>query len=190
MNYYIYQNEFITSDQPLDPNEYPIGEGINDYIKGMYIPLNEEQIQYEKDNPMASPEEVLEMKPLTFHINVDTPQSKMERYFNNTYDVVYINGERHNCWDHQQILYTAQCAKDLGRTEFIFLEGSKYYKGNIDDIINMMKQIAVYYYDFRQTCNLHYRYLEKHPQEIDTYDYTTGFPEVLHFNLEEVYDSN
>jgi len=38
------------------------------------------------------------------------------------------------------------------------------------------------------TVDLHYRYLEKHPEEIGSYDYTTGFPEVLHFNLEEVYD--
>lgn len=188
MYHYIYQNQFVTSDEELSSDNYPIGQDISDYMQGKYVPLNAQQIEYEEQHPNASPEEVFEMQPQIHTIHVTTPQDLMSEYFDREHNLVYINDEVHPCWNNQDILYTAQLAKKHGRTEFIFRAEDKYFKGNIDTIIDMMEQIALYYYDFGMTVDLHYRYLEKHPEEIGNYDYTTGFPEVLHFNLEEVYD--
>ena len=50
MYYYIYKDEFITTDVQLDPNE--VGENtIDDYRLGKYVQLNEDQVKYMKNNP-------------------------------------------------------------------------------------------------------------------------------------------
>ena len=139
------------------------------------------------EHPNASPEEVFEMHPLDHIIHVETPQDKMFKYFEEEHNLVYINDEVHHCWDHQQIIYNAECAQELEEEYFTFMEDGKYFRGKTSDIIRMMKQIGLYYHKLSIATNLHYRYIEKHPDEIGSYDYTTGFPEILHFNLEEVY---
>lgn len=187
MFHYIYQNQFITSDQELSSNEYPIGTTLIDYIQGKYVPLNAQQIEYEQNHPEASPEEVFEMHPLSQEIHIKTPYDEMQEYFDKEHNIVYINNEVHNCWDHQQIIYNAECAQACGDSEFVFLDRGKYFKGSTDGIISMMRQIGLYYYKIGIAMDLHYRYLQKHPDEIGSYDYTTGFPEILHFNLEEAY---
>ena len=188
--HYIYQNQFVTSDEPLDTNEYPIGSDINDYRKGMYVPLNASQVQYENEHPNASPLEVWEMKELSFTEHIKTPQDEMFDYFESEHNLVYINNEPHRCWDHQQLIYDAECALACNEPYFTFFADDKYFKGRTQDVIQILRQIGLYYYKYRMTTNAHYRYLNSHPEEIGTYDYTIGFPEVPNFTLEEVNDSN
>lgn len=187
---YIYQNQFVTSDEELTSPDYAVGNSLEDYIAGKYVILSEEQVTYMNEHPNASPEEVWEMHPLDHVIHVETPQDRMFKYFEEEHNLVYINNEVHPCWDHQQIIYNAECAKALNEEYFTFMADGKYFRGGTDDIIQMMRQIGLYYHKLSIVTNRHYRYLEKHPDEIGSYDYTTGFPEILHFTLEEVYDTD
>ena len=186
--HYIFQNQFITSDEELSADKYPIGQDMQDYVKGMYVPLNEDQIQYEEEHPNASPEEVWEMHEVPYVIHVHTPQDDMNDYYDQNCNIVYLNGEAHRLWEHKDIVYNAECAKIRGRQEFIFMSNGKYFKGDVDNIIDMMRQISLYYYDLKIAMDRHYNYINKHPEEIGTYNYTANLPTVLHFNLEEVYD--
>lgn len=188
--YYIFQNQLVTSDEILNPSEYSIGQDLNDYKKGMYVQLNEQQIQYENEHPYASPEEIWEMRELSYRERIKTPQDAMFDYFENEHNLIYINNEKHHCWDHQQIIYSAECAKACNESEFIFFDENKYFKGTPDAVIQMMREIGLYYYKLGLATNVHYRYINNHPEEIGTYNYTTGLPEIPHYTLEEVNDLN
>lgn len=190
MFHYIYQNQFVSSDQELSEDTYPIGSNLADYVKGMYVPLNQEQIEYEESHPNASPEEVWLMHPTDTQIHVKTPMDEIDNYINENHNFFYINNTKYHCYDHQHIIYEAECAKFCQRDKFIIEVEGKCFKGNTDYIIAMMRQICVYYQDLSKAIRKHYNYLEQHPEDIGNYDYTTGFPEVLHFSLEEINDIN
>lgn len=189
MYHYIYNHSFITSDEPLDPNKYPIGQDINDYASGMYVPLNEQQIEYEQNHLNAPPEEVWEMRQLPYSVNVDTPEGEVRGY-SVQYQYIYINNNPYYLQDFESLLTKALCAKHCNESTFTFILETKLYSGDIDYIIDMLYQIGLFYHKFELNAVKHVEYIQKHPSEIKTYDYTTGYPAPLYFNLEEVYDFN
>lgn len=179
-------NQFVTSDEPLSPENYPIGSTLEDYANGKYVPLNAQQMQYLSGHPTASPEEVFEMGPLTHKINVQTEEDKMFSYYNNNCRFFYVNGQRYNLFDNRAVRDIAEIFLEKEREEFEIQLDGKVFKGTTAYILQMLKDIAVYYYDLDMAQFKHFKYLDLHPEERGTYDYTTNLPEVLSFTLQEV----
>lgn len=182
---YIYKNQFVTSDEPLDSTKYQIGSTINDYINGMYVPLNEQQVQYEEEHPSASPDEVFLMREISDKIHVNTLSEKAEIYYNDNHNFIIVNGVNHRFWGYQDLIFNAECLLSKNRETFVFNCDGTLYTGSPQQIIDMMKTIAVYYYDIGVVLRQHLRYLENNPDDSE-YDYTTGYPEIPSFQLEEV----
>lgn len=179
---YIYMNQFVTSDEPLNPEVYEIGSTLTDYKQGKYVPLNEDQINYMQEHPYADQQEVFLMHPTSSVMYVETLADKANAYFNDNYNFVLINGEKHFLWEYQDILNKAELLKWAGRDSIEFISNDEVFNVGVDTAINMMKQIGIYYYDAYRVINQHYRYIQEHPNDID-YDYTTGYPTVLTYDI-------
>ncbi|MCH5166935.1 MAG: hypothetical protein J1F35_03495 [Erysipelotrichales bacterium] len=57
---------YMSTEFPLDPSEYLIGDTWNDYLDGKYVLLSEDQAKFHEDKPKADVEEVLVMKLKTY----------------------------------------------------------------------------------------------------------------------------
>lgn len=183
---YIYTNQFVTSDEPLDPTKFDLGSTLEDYSLGKYVPLNEEQIEYMHAHPMASPEEVFMMSNINFTIRVQDLADKMFNYFNANHKYFLLNNERVESYDLRELLFLAQLYQKRNRNTMDIQLNGKLYRGSTEYIVNMLEELILYYFDVENQSMYHYKYVAAHPEQKTTYDYTTGFPEILSYTLQEI----
>lgn len=181
--YYIQDYSVVTTDTPIQED---LGTTLEDYIHGKYVQLNDEQIAYYKEHQNASPEEIFNMGPIDYALRIQTPYDTIFRYFDQEVHCIYINNIKRHCFDYKDILFTAELYKERNRDTMIFEEEGAFYRGNVDYIIQMMKDIALYYFDINLLLDQQYKYLDNHQSEIDGYDYQSQYPEIPHFTLEQV----
>lgn len=57
------KGRFVSFDEPLSPEDYDnLGESLEDYRRGMWVALNDEQAAFHMEHPKASVEEVWNLK--------------------------------------------------------------------------------------------------------------------------------
>ena len=183
---YIYKNQFVSSDEELNPNEYEIGSTLDDYSKGKYVPLNADQLQYLEEHPDAPPEEVFMMQGVPFNVHVPDKEEEMYSYFEANHKYFLLNGEKCTLFDHKDVRYIAELYKETNREYMEVLLNGKIYRATTDYILQMVKDLAIYYFEVNINITKHYKYIEQHPNEKSSYDYTTGFPTILSFTLQEI----
>lgn len=181
MIYYIHENEFITTDVELTENVG--GPSLADYKSGKYVPLNPSQIEYMEANPDASPLEVFLMSRLGPQLS--QMEDAMYQWYYANADKVIINNIEYQLFDWRQALQDAEVYKLAGRETMTFTVFGHRFRGNTQDVYNFLLDYAVFCCDLNRAHEIHYNYMQQHPDETD-YDYTTGVPQVLSVNFEEI----
>lgn len=181
MNYYIHNDEFITTDIELTEN---IGQqSLSDYKNGKYIKLNEAQIQYMNDNPQASPLEVFLMSRIGPKLSV--LENQMYQWYYDNVEKVIINGRTYEIFDWRSLLQEARVYLELGRETMTFTIWGHRFQGTTQQVYQFLLQFGAFCCDLGRIRETHFNYVEAHPDE-ENYDYTVGVPQVISVNFEEV----
>lgn len=192
--YYIKNNRVFVLEEQLDPTNFKVGETWEDYLKGSYILLSEEQVSFYNDNLNASVEEVFNMKlrsvpertledakaEMLMKIAMYDNSSNVNSFtINNVIPAWFTPTER---TDHA---LSIQSAKNLGQETLIFAVGDNVLQVPTNQAELMLSAIQLY-------ANACYMITKQHQitvnqldsiEEVDNYDYTTGYPEKLNFDL-------
>lgn len=190
-------NQFVTFDSELNSSLYSnIGDTFQDYLSGMWVKLSEEQINFYNNNPNASVKEVWDMQlnPMPSEqdeleqlkrdaiktiVLYDTSDAVNAFTINNTVKAWFTVEQRLN---YKQSI---EAAKLLGETNLEFLLNGFAFTITIDRAEYMLAQIQRY----ADKC---YLITEQHKsniknlntrEDIISYDFTSGYPEMLNFEL-------
>ena len=178
--YYIHDDEFITTDEPLNGDEYEIGEqSFQDYNDKKYILLDEQQIDYMLNHPKASPLEVFFKQELGDNYNYGRKLSPVINWYNENVEYVLINNKRYPLFDWRELLAQALVYKEAGRETMTFFIGEDKFEGTPQDVYNFAVNMGVFNCDLDRVRQKHFSYLESSLDNIGDYDYTDGAPEVI-----------
>lgn len=185
--YYIHEDEFITTDEPLNENEYEVGEqNISDYNAGKYIPLDRQQIEYMRDHPRATPLEVFFKQEFGDNYNYGRKLSPVINWYNENVEYVLINNKRYPLFDWKGLLSEALVYKEAGRETMTFLIGEDWFQGTPQEVYDFAINMGVFNCDLDRVRYKHFGYLESNLDDIGDYDYTEGAPEVISITFTKV----
>lgn len=189
--------KFVVLDQELDNNLYSdIGITFTDYELGCWVKLSNEQVEFYNEHPEASVEEVWS---LTLHedpsINVTLNSAKKDAIKTiELYDVsTAVNGFILNnticTWFtvEQRLNYkqSVEAAKLLGEDSLDFLVEGMPFTISVTNAEYMLAQIQRYADKCFIVTAQHKANINNMTsiEEIEAYDYTVGYPEMLKFEL-------
>lgn len=183
---YIKGDEFISSTERLQINPDKMGTTFQDYQKGKYILLDEEQVAFMEENPEASPAEVYLKRWLTDSDDHSSPYTEMYTWYNTNTTYFLVNGKRYNIFDWTKNYQEAQVYKNAGRETMLFFLGTDEYITSVDAALNLFQTVALFMIDVENIRTRHYRFIDEHPDQIDGYDYTEGVPPVPNITIENL----
>lgn len=191
-------NNFVELDQELDSNLYNnIGITFKDYELGFWVKLSDQQKEFYQDNPTAS---VIEVWNLSLQESENTTINKLEQAkkdaiktislydSSNAVNAFIVNNTVKTWFTIEQRLnykQSVEAAKLLNETSLQFLVEGIPFSISVTNAEYMLAQIQRY----ADKCFL---VTEQHKanirtmnniEDIDTYDFTVGYPEMLNFIL-------
>lgn len=193
-----FPKKFVKLEQELDSNLYSnIGVTFTDYELGSWVKLSQQQTEFYLANPEASVEEVWNTKLKdSEEINIDLLEQAKQDAINtivlydlsNAVNAFILNGSIKTWFTVEQRLnykQSVEAAKLLGEDTLEFLVEGLSFSISITDAEYMLAQIQRY----ADKCFI---VTEQHKanikaltsiEEIDNYDYTQGYPNMLSFEL-------
>lgn len=190
--------KFIQLDKELDKNSYSnIGYTYEDYEKGAWVKLSDEQVQFHLNHPNASVEEVWDMTIYDPVIPVIDGLEQAKNDMLNTIDMYdkstavngfIVNGTITTWFTVEQRLnykQSVEAAKLLGEDTLMFLVEGQVFSVSVTAAEYMLAQIQRY----ADAC---YMVTEAHKHnvrnldtinEVRSYDFMKGYPEQLKFTL-------
>lgn len=171
-----------------------LGETYEDYLDNKWVLLSDEQVEFHEENPSASVEEVwnMELKPTPERT---AEQAKMEMLMKiNEYDNsenvndFTINGAIH-AWftpsERTNYSLSISAAKLLDQETLVFAVGENVLQVKTEDAEKMLAAIQLYADGCYMVTKQHQLAVDSltSVEEIDSFDYTVGYPEKLNFNL-------
>lgn len=189
--------KFIILETELDKTLYSnIGNSFEDYLHGAWVKLSDEQVQFYLSNQNASVEEVWntqlnQIQPETNELE----QAKLNML--NTIDLYdksnAVNGFVINdtiiAWFtvEQRLNYkqSVESAKLLGETQLTFLVNNALFSIDVVSAEYMLAQIQRYADNCYMVTEYHKNMIKNMTDvdQINQYDFMTGYPERLKFNL-------
>ena len=184
---------YVSFEQPLSEEEYNnIGSTWDDYLADKWVPLSDEQMAYHEAHPEANVKEVWDMAPTP-----PTPrtieQAKAEKLMMiNDYDsseavnsftignlTMWLNVE-----EREQIATQISANEAVGRTEMTRWFNCMAFTFTLTEWKQMLVALEVYAGDALNVTESHKAAVNALTtiEEVDSYDYTTGYPEKLSFN--------
>lgn len=190
--YYIKSNKVIELNRMLNPKFYTIGESYEDYLKGQYILLTDEQVHYMLHNPDSN-------IYLIYHLGVK-PQPTLEQVkakklmeisqYNTSpnVDQFTINGvipAWFNPTERTNYALSIQSAKNLGEDTLTFAVGNNVLQVPTDKAEMMLSAIQLYADNCYMVTKQHELAVEalEDIEAVEAYDVTAGYPEHLNFDL-------
>lgn len=187
-------DKYVEFPEPLDPALYNnIGETYDDYIDGLWVPLSEEQLKFREENPNATVREVFYMELATPSVIERTVEiAKMDaRNAINTYDsseevnIFYIQGI--SVWLDKatraglKLRFEAELA--VGQENTTLWYNNIQFPLPVQSAMQMLYAIEIYASACYDNTQRHLAAIEslETVEEIDNYDYKTGYPEKLNF---------
>lgn len=197
MIYYIKNNDIIKLTDELPSHLYKIGETYEDYQKGMFVKLSDEQVEYYKKHSNASIYEIWNLgivtpitpEPPTIDEIKQNKIAELYRYdssdnvdgftINNIIPAWFTREERNT--------YTTSvnAAKLLGNETMVFAVGENILQvptANAEFMLAALQAYADECYIVTKQHELAINSLET-IEEINNYDFTTGYPDKLNFDL-------
>lgn len=188
---------YIELQNELDPKNYSnIGSTYEDFQKGLYVKLSEEQVKFREENPTASVKEVWDME-IRVYVEPERTleQAKMEKLneigmYDNS-DAVNgftINGAIPAWFTPDQrsdYNLSIQSAETKGIETLNFVVGNNVLQIPTAMAKVMLAEVQLY-------ANAAYMVTAQHKmtvealdsiEAVDAYDYTTGYPEKLNFDI-------
>lgn len=188
------KGKYVEFPEQLDPSLYDnLGTSYQDYLEGKWVLLSDKQISFKKNNPSATVKEVCEMQ-LSIPIKIERTISKAKEEMQNkilTHDsssVVnsfYIQGIE--MWLDKatraglKLRFEAEIA--MGQEKTVLWYNNTQFPLNVNDAIQMLYAIEIYASACYDNTQYHLSEVNKLEtiEEIDAYDYTSGYPEKLQF---------
>jgi hypothetical protein len=186
---------FIDFAEPLSAEEYNnLGETWQDYVDNKWVLLNEEQRAFYIEHPNATPKEVwdIEMFPEPERTIEQAKREKIEEI------EIYDQSEAVNSFtignlsmwltvdERQQIATQINANESIGRQTM-----TKWFQGNeftfpVSTWRQMLIALEVYAGDALNVTEAHKAAVNAldNVEDVDGYNYATGYPEKLHFNIE------
>lgn len=187
---------YVTLDNELDSALHnDIGTTYEHYLNNWWVRLSDEQVKFHKDNPNASIEEVINMELKIVPV-VDPLISAKNKVLSEIrrYDISdkvnnFIINNVINAWfsvqERLNYKQSVEAAKLLGEESLDFLVNGMPFSVTVVQAEYMLAQIQRY----ADKC---YIVTEQHKanvnglttvEEVENYDYTQGYPEMLKFEL-------
>lgn len=185
-------NRYIEFHEPLNINDYNIGNTWADYHNNYWILLNESQLLFHQEHPNATVYEVFRMELNGNNVTSRTLESaKQEKIaIINKYDANEINSFTINgnpMWltveERQQLATQISASESVGREEM-----TRWFNGNaftftISQWKQMLVALEIYSGDALNVTEAHKAAVNALTSiaDVDNYDHTTGYPEKLEF---------
>ena len=191
---YNIKGKYVEFPEQLKPRLYPnVGNSYQDYLAGKWVLLTEDQLAFRTEHPDASVKEVFEMniqEPIIYERTLEDAKNEMKAMiekYDGSSDVnsFYIQGME--VWLDKatrtglKLRFEAEKAKKQ-------LDTTLWYNGiqfplNLENAFQMLYDIEIYASACYDNTQRHLTEVEKLEtiEEVDKYDYTTGYPEKLNF---------
>lgn len=192
--------KFIELAEPLDEGLYNIGHTLEDYRRGAWVALSEEQADFRAGNPGASVSEVWNME--IEHTEEETPErtlrqaiseklSEIERYDkSDAVNSFSINGV--SMWYDKAtrvgLANSIGAEESDGRTETTLWHDGVSLTLPIQQAKDILKAVELYAIECFNVTSRHGVAVGRltEIEDVDSYDYRTAYPERLDFNIESV----
>lgn len=185
-------SKVINLDFELD-NNYEVGSTYEDYLTGKWVSLNEEQESFYNANPSASIKEIFdcelrppyeptieEVKSLKISQITEYDQSDAVNQFS-------LGGKR--MWLDKDtrvgLVNSINIEKQVGKTTTTLWFEATQYIIPIDAALQMLAALELYALDSYNATQEHIAAVKAlaTKEEVEAYDYTSGYPDKLVFNL-------
>ena len=187
---------YVTMAQPLDSELHNnVGSTYEEYLCGWWVLLNEEQVKFHENNPDASVREVLAMEldpePVVDEL-IEAKNKKLaeiQQYDQSEAVNNFILNNSINHWfsvqERLNYKQSVEAAKLLGEETLDFLINDMPFSVGVVEAEYMLAQIQRYADKCYIVTQQHISNVNSKTsiEDVDLYDYTTGYPEMLKFEL-------
>jgi hypothetical protein len=190
--YYIKNKNILKLSAPLSETRYNIGYTYVDYIKGAFVPLSDEQVDFYLHHQGESIKNIFDMKTSSNELTIDQVRAKkilkLEQY-DSSVDVNSFTLNGVNAWldasTRSNYLNSINAAEVLGFENLSFYIGENEFEVSVALAKQMLASIQLYADQCYIVTMKHKVAIESLEtiEDIDAYDITTGYPEKLIFNL-------
>ena len=189
---YNVQGKYIEFPEPLDPTLYDnIGSTYSDYIAGLWVPLSEEQLTFKKENPHVSIREMFYMeldKPV--ERSIESAKMDLKNRINSYDNSENVNGfyiQGMHVWLDKatraglKLRFEAEIA--MGQENTALWYNNMQFPLSLTNAIQMLYAIEVYASACYDNTQRHLATIDTLTtiEDVDNYNYTTGYPEKLNF---------
>lgn len=190
--------QFVTFPEKMKAELYNnLGSTWQDYLDRKWVLLSDEQVQFRAEHPKASVSEVWNMEIYTPPVHVRTlEEAKAEMVMkikeNDASQQVngFIVNDAVTGWltadERANYNSSINAAKLLGINEISFYVGDYLFTTTVEKAENMLAQIQLYADQCFIVTKQHIIAVEalETIEEVDEYNYMTGYPAQLHFTIE------
>ena len=173
-----------------------LGETYEDFIQNKWVLLSDEQVKFHQENPNASVQEVWNMELTPVHVHVrDLADAKREMqsmidHYDNSDNVnsFTVNGVIPAWFSVQERLnykQSVEAAKLMNVQELSFYVGDNMLTVATEKAEQLLAALQLYADACFMVTKQHKLAVEALDsiEAVDNYDYTTGYPEKLNFEL-------
>lgn len=185
---------YITFPEAMDGDywEDRLGSTFEDFKNNKWVPLTDAQTRFHMDNPDASVEEVWNMNIVSKRTLVQAKRDKIQdiQEYDSSEEVNSFTIGSLNMWltvqERQQISTQIASNEAVGRETM-----TRWFKGHeftfpISLWKEMLVSLEVYAGDALNVTESHKAAVNalETIEEVDNYDYKSGYPQKLHFNID------
>lgn len=195
MHTYIKYNisgKYVEFPEQLDPALYNnLGTTYQDYLDGKWVLLSDEQLAFKAEHLNASVREVFEMKIEEVHVRtIEQAKTEMEyniRAYDSSKNVnsFYIQGIE--VWldkaTRAGLKLRFEAELSMGKETTTLWYNNMQFPLSVENAVNMLYAIEIYASACYDNTQRHIAVVSKLEsiEEVDAYDYTSGYPEKLQF---------
>lgn len=179
------KEKFVQLETELSSDLYNIGTTWLDYVNGKWVLLSDEQVAYREANPTSTPNEVWYMRPTpTPTRTLEQAKREMNTLISNEMNdrVTHITYDGQSAYiDRQARLYakdSAELASANNISTFQFNDNISIDSSMVSSLVNSISQYEADCEEIKNTKIAEMNELTT-VEEVDAYDYQTGFPEKL-----------
>lgn len=175
----------------LSPELYNIGSTYTDYLSGKWVPMTDEQKAFKEENPNAAIDEIFNLKLR------ELPERTIEHAKGEKKSQIYgydSSDDVNSFYIHDMMIWLDKATRAglklrfeaelaLGMTETILWYGNIQFPLSLADAVQMLYAIEVYASNCYDNTQRHLAEVDLLDtiEAVDSYDYTTGYPEKLRF---------
>lgn len=187
-------SKYLEIERLLDEDAYNVGTTYEDYLKGNWVLLSNEQAKFHEEHPEASVKEVFEMQLVQPYVRTieDAKRAKIAEIdmYDNSESVNSFNiNNAISAWltvqERLNYKQSVEAAKLIGLEQLAFYIGDTMLTVTPQQAEYMLASIQLYADACFIVTKQHKLAVESldNIEDVDNYDYTVGYPEKLNFTV-------